>query len=159
MKQVTFNSYPVYTFIGDRGLKQANGEGIMALGGTWLLQHASSSTLGGTSVHDADDAHYDDDDVDTHHDVDAHHDDNDAHHDDDGADNNDAHNGQWRGRLYLLTVSTPRSIEARHSGQPLPSHASTATASQIKCVGLFQDRRGFTNTWCAGRDLNPEPVD
>jgi hypothetical protein len=24
---------------------------------------------------------------------------------------------------------------------------------------LFQDRRGFTNTWCAGRDLNPEPVD
>ncbi len=43
-KQVTFNSYPVYTFVGDSGARQSHGEGIKAFGGTWTLVHATAST-------------------------------------------------------------------------------------------------------------------
>jgi predicted lipoprotein with Yx(FWY)xxD motif len=46
MKQVTFNSYPLYTFAGDSASLQSHGEGIVALGGTWYLVKASSSSVG-----------------------------------------------------------------------------------------------------------------
>ena len=46
MKQVTFNSFPLYTYSGDTGSLQSNGEGIVALGGTWYLVKASSSSAG-----------------------------------------------------------------------------------------------------------------
>ena len=48
MKQVTFNSYPVYTYQGDSGKLQSNGEGITADGGTWYLIRAQASTAGAT---------------------------------------------------------------------------------------------------------------
>ena len=46
MKQVTFNSYPLYTFAGDSGSLQSNGEGIAADGGTWYLVKASAASAG-----------------------------------------------------------------------------------------------------------------
>lgn len=46
MKQVTFNSFPLYTYAGDTGSLQSHGEGIVALGGTWYLVKASSSSAG-----------------------------------------------------------------------------------------------------------------
>ena len=49
-KQVTFNSYPVYTYTGDNGANQSNGEGIVADGGTWTLASAAATTAGGTPV-------------------------------------------------------------------------------------------------------------
>ena len=48
MKQITFNSFPVYTFQGDSGKLQSNGEGITALGGTWTLVKAKASSAGTT---------------------------------------------------------------------------------------------------------------
>lgn len=47
-EQVTYNSYPVYTFAGDSGPGQSNGEGIDADGGTWTLAHAAATTATGT---------------------------------------------------------------------------------------------------------------
>jgi len=47
-KQVTFNSYPLYTFVGDSGARQSHGEGVKAFGGTWTLVKASSTTVGAT---------------------------------------------------------------------------------------------------------------
>jgi len=41
-KQVTFDGYPLYTFVKDTGVGQAHGEGISAFGGTWGLLRASS---------------------------------------------------------------------------------------------------------------------
>ncbi len=41
-KQVTFDGYPLYTFVKDTGAGQAHGEGINAFGGTWGLLRASS---------------------------------------------------------------------------------------------------------------------
>jgi len=49
MKQVTFNSFPVYTYQGDSGKLQSNGEGITADGGTWTLVKATSSSSGTTT--------------------------------------------------------------------------------------------------------------
>jgi predicted lipoprotein with Yx(FWY)xxD motif len=50
-KQVTFNSYPVYTFSGDTGPNQSNGQGITEPGGaTWHLVDASATTASSTSV-------------------------------------------------------------------------------------------------------------
>lgn len=46
MKQVTFNSYPVYTYSGDSAALQSTGEGIAAFGGTWYLIKAKSTTAG-----------------------------------------------------------------------------------------------------------------
>jgi predicted lipoprotein with Yx(FWY)xxD motif len=43
-KQVTFNSYPLYTYVGDTGPNQSNGEAIAADGGTWFLVHASAKS-------------------------------------------------------------------------------------------------------------------
>lgn len=48
MKQVTFNSYPVYTYQGDSGKLQSNGQGITADGGTWYLIKAKASTAAAT---------------------------------------------------------------------------------------------------------------
>lgn len=48
--QVTVNSYPVYTYIGDSGPGQSNGEDVAADGGTWYLLHAGATTAGTTSV-------------------------------------------------------------------------------------------------------------
>jgi predicted lipoprotein with Yx(FWY)xxD motif len=49
MKQVTFNSFPVYTYQGDSGKLQSNGEGITADGGTWTLVKAKASSAGATA--------------------------------------------------------------------------------------------------------------
>ncbi|HEY5103683.1 MAG TPA: hypothetical protein VII65_01440, partial [Acidimicrobiales bacterium] len=35
MKQVTYNSYPVYTYVGDSGARGSSGEGLVFKGGTW----------------------------------------------------------------------------------------------------------------------------
>lgn len=44
-KQVTFNSYPVYTFAGDTGPNQSNGEGIQEpSGATWYVVNASATS-------------------------------------------------------------------------------------------------------------------
>lgn len=48
MKQVTFNSYPLYTYAGDTGPRQANGEGVEADGGTWYLVKADATTATAT---------------------------------------------------------------------------------------------------------------
>jgi predicted lipoprotein with Yx(FWY)xxD motif len=48
-KQVTFNSYPLYTFAGDSDPRQSNGQGIREFGGTWTLVRASATTAGSTS--------------------------------------------------------------------------------------------------------------
>jgi predicted lipoprotein with Yx(FWY)xxD motif len=48
MKQVTFNSYPIYTFQGDSGALQSTGSGIQADGGTWTLIKASATTPSAT---------------------------------------------------------------------------------------------------------------
>jgi predicted lipoprotein with Yx(FWY)xxD motif len=47
-KQVTFNSYPLYSFAGDGGAGASKGEDVKALGGTWTLVHADASTVGAT---------------------------------------------------------------------------------------------------------------
>jgi hypothetical protein len=49
MKQVTFNSYPVYIYSGDDNkAMQANGEDIQADGGTWYIVNAASKKPSGT---------------------------------------------------------------------------------------------------------------
>jgi predicted lipoprotein with Yx(FWY)xxD motif len=48
--QVTYNGWPVYTFIGDSGPGKSNGEKIFAFGGTWYLLHAAATTNSGTQV-------------------------------------------------------------------------------------------------------------
>lgn len=47
LKQVTFNSFPIYTYIGDTP-NQSNGEGITSNGGVWHLVHASAKSPGAT---------------------------------------------------------------------------------------------------------------
>jgi predicted lipoprotein with Yx(FWY)xxD motif len=49
MKQVTFNSFPVYTYAGDTGTLQASGEGIQAFGGTWTLAKAKATSPSATA--------------------------------------------------------------------------------------------------------------
>jgi predicted lipoprotein with Yx(FWY)xxD motif len=49
-RQVTFNGYPVYGFIGDSGKGQANGEKIVAFGGTWYMLRPSARTGSTTAV-------------------------------------------------------------------------------------------------------------
>jgi len=43
--QVTYNGWPVYTFAGDSGPRQANGEGLSNFGGTWYLLHAAATSM------------------------------------------------------------------------------------------------------------------
>jgi predicted lipoprotein with Yx(FWY)xxD motif len=47
-KQVTFNSYPLYSFAGDSGARGSKGEDVKALGGTWTLVHADATSVGAT---------------------------------------------------------------------------------------------------------------
>ena len=49
-KQVTFNSYPVYTFAGDTGRRQSTGEHVMGDGGTWLMLRAAAKVASATPV-------------------------------------------------------------------------------------------------------------
>jgi hypothetical protein len=43
--QVTYNSYPVYTYVGDTGRKQSKGEGVqLASRVHWYLIHASATS-------------------------------------------------------------------------------------------------------------------
>jgi predicted lipoprotein with Yx(FWY)xxD motif len=49
-RQVTFNGYPVYGFIGDSGKGQTNGEKIVAFGGTWYMLRPSARTASTTAV-------------------------------------------------------------------------------------------------------------
>ena len=50
MEQVTFNSYPVYTYTGDNGPGDSFGEGVVADGGTWTLANANATTATDTPV-------------------------------------------------------------------------------------------------------------
>jgi predicted lipoprotein with Yx(FWY)xxD motif len=50
MKQVTVNSYPVYTYKGDTGPKQSSGEDVIADGGTWTMLSAAAKSAGATAV-------------------------------------------------------------------------------------------------------------
>jgi len=45
-KQVTFNSYPVYTYSGDGAALRSSGQGIVAFGGTWYLVKATATSSG-----------------------------------------------------------------------------------------------------------------
>jgi predicted lipoprotein with Yx(FWY)xxD motif len=49
-KQVTFNSYPVYTFAGDTGARQSHGEGLAFDGGKWYVAKAASTSAGATPI-------------------------------------------------------------------------------------------------------------
>lgn len=48
-KQVTFNSYPLYTYVGDTGPNQTHGQAVVADGGTWHLVHAAATTAAATA--------------------------------------------------------------------------------------------------------------
>ena len=48
--QVTYNGWPVYTFIGETGPAKSNGEKIVAFGGTWYLVTAAATTNSATPV-------------------------------------------------------------------------------------------------------------
>lgn len=50
MKQVTFNSFPVYTFVGDSAALQSHGAGIVADGGTWHLVNAGATSARTTAL-------------------------------------------------------------------------------------------------------------
>jgi predicted lipoprotein with Yx(FWY)xxD motif len=36
-EQVTYNHWPLYTFVGDRGPDQTNGQGVFGFGGKWFV--------------------------------------------------------------------------------------------------------------------------
>ena len=42
---LTYAGYPLYTFTGDSGSGQANGEGIMSFGGTWTAMSAAGAPV------------------------------------------------------------------------------------------------------------------
>jgi predicted lipoprotein with Yx(FWY)xxD motif len=49
-KQVTFNSYPLYTFKGDSGARQSTGEGKSFAGGKWYIAKAAATSPGATLI-------------------------------------------------------------------------------------------------------------
>ena len=49
-KQVTFNTFPLYTYTGDSGPRQTNGEGVSAYGGRWFVVKASSTRAATTAI-------------------------------------------------------------------------------------------------------------
>jgi predicted lipoprotein with Yx(FWY)xxD motif len=49
-KQVTYNSYPLYTFSGDSASRQAHGEGKSFAGGTWYVVKAAATSPGATPI-------------------------------------------------------------------------------------------------------------
>jgi predicted lipoprotein with Yx(FWY)xxD motif len=48
--QVTYNGWPVYTFIGDSGPGKSQGEKIVGFGGTWYLVNAAATTSSKTPL-------------------------------------------------------------------------------------------------------------
>lgn len=52
-RQLTFNGYPLYTFVGDSGPAGAAGEGIAANGGVWYLVRAGATSALETAVRHA----------------------------------------------------------------------------------------------------------
>lgn len=50
LHQVTFNSFPLYTYIGDTGAKQSHGEGVASYGGKWYVVNAGASNVASTSI-------------------------------------------------------------------------------------------------------------
>ena len=49
-RQVTYNGYRLYTYAGDSGPRQSNGEGVVSFGGTWYLVRASALGPGASAV-------------------------------------------------------------------------------------------------------------
>jgi len=49
-RQVTYNGYRLYTYAGDTGPRQSNGEGVVSFGGTWYLVRASATRAATTAV-------------------------------------------------------------------------------------------------------------
>ncbi len=49
-RQLTFNGYPLYTFVGDTGAAEAGGEGIASNGGVWYLVKAGSTAPSASPV-------------------------------------------------------------------------------------------------------------
>ncbi|MDA8076041.1 MAG: hypothetical protein M0Z40_12590 [Actinomycetota bacterium] len=49
-RQVTYNGYRLYTYAGDTGPRQTNGEGVVSFGGTWYLVRASATRAAATAV-------------------------------------------------------------------------------------------------------------
>ncbi len=47
-KQVTFNGYPLYGFVGDKGPHEDHGEGIVNFGGTWALVRPGARSVAAT---------------------------------------------------------------------------------------------------------------
>ena len=50
MKQVTFNSYPLYRFSGDARAGESNGEGLVSFGGTWDVLRAAANNANTSAV-------------------------------------------------------------------------------------------------------------
>ncbi|MGH3732988.1 MAG: hypothetical protein ACRDVC_06380 [Acidimicrobiales bacterium] len=48
MKQVTYNSYPLYTYVGDLGPKHDQGQDFVSDGGTWYLVRARATSAKAT---------------------------------------------------------------------------------------------------------------
>lgn len=49
-RQLTFNGYPLYTYAGDTGPRETNGEKVVSFGGTWYLVRASATRASTTAV-------------------------------------------------------------------------------------------------------------
>jgi predicted lipoprotein with Yx(FWY)xxD motif len=49
-RQVTYNGYRLYTYAGDNGPRQTNGEGVVSFGGTWYLVRARAIRPATTAV-------------------------------------------------------------------------------------------------------------
>ena len=49
-KQITFNSFPLYTFAGDSAARESNGEGKSFDGGKWYIVKAASTSPGTTPI-------------------------------------------------------------------------------------------------------------
>jgi len=48
---VTYNGWPLYTFVGDSKAGQANGEGLQSFGGTWYALDTSGSAVHAAQTH------------------------------------------------------------------------------------------------------------
>ena len=47
--EVTYNGWPVYTYVGDSGPSVAHGQGLASFGGTWYVLNASGDAVTGHS--------------------------------------------------------------------------------------------------------------
>jgi predicted lipoprotein with Yx(FWY)xxD motif len=48
--QLTYNTYPIYTYVHDTAVGQTKGEGVATNGGTWYLVRASATTAADTPI-------------------------------------------------------------------------------------------------------------